>query len=203
MITDKILKKINAKKRGWVFCAKDFHDLGSRNAVDKALSRMADDSGAKVGNKIIRIVRGIYYYPVIQNGIGIIPPNLDDIANAIARNSGIAIYPSGALCANMLGLSNQVPSQNIYWTHGKSMTKQIGKNTIIFKHIKTNPVANIPSIVMVVLNALNYLGKNKIDDVAVARCSKVLSDSDKKYLQKMSSKVSGWLADFIPKIIAI
>ena len=203
MITDKILKKINAKKRGWVFCAKDFHDLGSRNAVDKALSRMADDSGAKVGNKIIRIVRGIYYYPVIQNGIGIIPPNLDDIANALARNSGIAIYPSGALCANMLGLSNQVPSQNIYWTHGKSMTKQIGKNTIIFKHIKTNPVANIPSIVMVVLNALNYLGKNKIDDVAVARCSKVLSDSDKKYLQKMSSKVSGWLADFIPKIIAI
>ncbi len=203
MITDKILKKINAKKRGWVFCAKDFHDLGSRNAVDKALSRMADDSGAKVGNKIIRIVRGIYYYPVIQNGIGIIPPNLDDIANAIARNSGIAIYPSGALCANMLGLSNQVPSQNIYWTHGKSMTKQIGKNTIIFKHIKTNPVANIPSIVMVVLNALNYLGKNKIDDVAVARCSKVLSDSDKKYLQKMSSKVSGWLTDFIPKIIAI
>ena len=203
MITDKILKKINAKKRGWVFCIKDFHDLGSRNAVDKALSRMADDNQAKAGNKIIRIVRGIYYYPIIQDGIGIIPPNLDDIANAIARNSGIAIYPSGALCANMLGLSNQVPSQNIYWTHGKSMAKQIGKNTIIFKHIRINPIPNIPSIVMVVLNALNYLGKNKIDDDAVTRCSAVLSDSDKKYLHKMSSKVSGWLADFIPKIIAI
>lgn len=202
MITDKILKKIKVKKRGWIFCAKDFCDLGSRNAVDKALSRMANDNGAKDDNKIIRIVRGIYYYPVIQDGIGIIPPNLDDIANAIARNYGITIYPSGASCANMLGLSNQVPSQNIYWTHGKSMTKQIGKNTIIFKHIKTNPVANIPSIVMIVLNALNYLGKNKIDDDVVIRCSRVLSDSDKKYLQKMSSKVSGWIADFIPKIIA-
>lgn len=203
MITDKILKKIKVKKRGWIFCAKDFCDLGSRNAVDKALSRMANYNVAKDDNKIIRIVRGIYYYPVIQDGIGIIPPSLDDIANTIARNSGITIYPSGALCANMLGLSNQVPSQNIYWTHGKSMTKQIGKNTIIFKHIKTNPVANIPSIVMIVLNALNYLGKNKIDDDVVIRCSRVLSDSDKKYLQKMSSKVSGWLADFIPKIIAI
>ncbi len=203
MITDKILKKIKVKKRGWIFCAKDFYDLGSRNAVDKALSRMANDNVVKDDNKIIRIVRGIYYYPVIQDGIGIIPPNLDDIANAIARNYGITIYPSGASCANMLGLSNQVPSQNIYWTHGKSMTKQIGKNTIIFKHIKTNPVANIPSIVMIVLNALNYLGKNKIDDDVVIRCSRVLSDSDKKYLQKMSSKVSGWLADFIPKIIAI
>ncbi|MBL6665081.1 MAG: hypothetical protein ISQ34_04475 [Rickettsiales bacterium] len=53
-----------------------------------------------------------------------------------------------------------------------------------------------------VLNAINYLGKNKIDDSVAIRCSKVLQDSDKKYLQKMSSKVSGWVADFIPKIIA-
>lgn len=202
MITDKILKKIKAKKRGWVFCAKDFHDLGTRNAIDKTLSRMVDDKATDDGNKIIRVVRGIYYYPVIQDSIGIIPPNLDDVANAIARNSGISIYPSGAMCANMLGLSNQVPSQNIYWTPGKSMTKQIGKNAIIFKHIRTNPIPNTPSVVMVVLNALNYLGKNKVDDVAVTRCSKVLNDSDKKYLQKMSSKVSGWVADFIPKIIA-
>lgn len=203
MITDKILRKIKAKKRGWVFCAKDFHDLGTRNAIDKALSRMADDKATDDdGNKIIRVVRGIYYYPTIQDSIGIIPPSLDDVANAIARNAGISIYPSGAMCANILGLSNQVPSQNIYWTYGKSMTKQIGKNAIIFKHIRTNPVPNTPSVVMVVLNALNYLGKNKIDNVAVTRCSKVLNDSDKKYLQKMSSKVSGWVADFIPKIIA-
>ncbi len=203
MITDKIIKKIKSKKRGWVFCAKDFHDLGARNAIDKALSRMADDRAVDDGNKIIRVVRGIYCYPIIQDNVGIIPPNLDDIANAIARNAGVAIYPSGAMCANMLGLSNQVPAQNIYWTHGKSMVKQIGKNVIIFKHIKTNPIPNIPSVVMVVLNALIYLGKNKIDDVAVARCSKVLSSSDKKYLQKMSSKVSGWVAGFIPKIVAV
>jgi len=202
MITDKIFKKIKAKKRGWVFCAKDFYDLGTRNTIDKTLSRMADDKATDDGNKIIRVIRGIYYYPVIQDVIGIIPPNLDDVANAIARNAGIAIYPSGAMCANMLGLSNQVPSRNIYWTHGKSMTKQIGQNAIIFKHIRTNPVPNTPSVVMVVLNALNYLGKNKIDDTAILRCSRVLNDSDKKYLQKMSSKVSGWVADFIPKIIA-
>ncbi len=198
MITDKILKKIKAKKRGWVFCAKDFHDLGSRNAIDKALSRMSDDNS----NKIVRVIRGVYYYPIIQDNIGIIPPNLDDVANAIARNAGIAIYPSGATSANMLGLSNQVPSRNIYWTHGKSMTKQIGKNIIQFKHIRTNPIHNTPTMVMVVLNALNYLGNGKVDDLAIKRCSKILNDSDKKYLQKMSSRVSGWVSDFIPKIIA-
>jgi hypothetical protein len=154
VITDKILKKIKSKKKGWIFCAKDFKDLGTRNAIDKALSRMADDNASNNRDKIIRIIRGIYYFPVIQDGIGIIPPSLDEIANAIARNSGITIYPSGAKCANILGLSNQVSGQNIYWTHGKSLTKKIGKNTIIFKHIRTNPAPNIPSIVMIVLNAL-------------------------------------------------
>lgn len=201
MITDKILRKIKAKKRGWVFCAKDFHDLGSRNAIDKALSRMADDKSDN-DDRIIRVVRGVYYYPIVQDGIGIIPPDLDMVADTLARNAGISIYPSGASSANMLGLSNQVPAQNIYWTHGKSMTKHLGKNSIQFKHVRINPVPNTPSVVVVVLNALNYLGKNKVDDVVITRCSKFLNDSDKKYLQKMSSRVSGWISDFIPKIIA-
>ncbi len=82
------------------------------------------------------------------------------------------------------------------------MTKQIGKNVIQFKHVRTNPIHNTPAVVMVVLNALNYLGNGKIDDVTIKRCSKILNDSDKKYLQKMSSRVSGWVSDFIPKIIA-
>jgi hypothetical protein len=202
MITDKIIRKIKAKKRGWVFCAKDFHAFGSRNTIGKTLSRMVDDSTTNDDNKIIRIARGIYYYPVIQKNVGIIPPDINAIAKAIARNAGISIYPSGAASANMLGLSNQVPAQNIYWTHGKSMAKSIGKNSIQFKHVKTNPIPNTPPVVVMVLNALSYIGKSKIDDSVITKCAKYLNDTDKKYLQKMSSKVSGWISDLIPKIIA-
>jgi hypothetical protein len=72
---------------------------------------------------------------------------------------------------------------------------------IKFKHIRTNPFHNTPAVVMLILNALSYLGSNKIDDLTIKKCSKVLNDSDKKHLQKMSSRVSGWVADFIPKII--
>jgi hypothetical protein len=196
MSTDKILKRIKSKKRGWVFCAKDFHDLGSRNTIDKTLSRLADDQ------TIIRLVRGVYYFPIIQKDIGIIPPDMNAVAKTIADNAGIAIYPSGATSANMLGLSNQVPAQNIYLTHGKSITKHIGKNSIQFKHTRINPIPNTPTVVVVVLNALNYIGKNKVDDSVIKKCSKYLNDNDKRYLQKMSSKVSGWISDFIPKIVA-
>jgi hypothetical protein len=201
MITDKILRKIKAKKRGWVFCAKDFHDLGSRNAIDKTLSRMADDNAID-DDGIIRVVRGVYYYPIIQDGIGIIPPDLNAVADTLARNAGISIYPSGASSANMLGLSNQVPAQNIYWTHGKSMTKHLGKNSIQFKHVRINPIPNTPPVVVMILNALSYMGKGKVDDAVITRCSKFLKPTDKKYLQKMSSRVSGWVSDFIPKILA-
>ncbi len=201
MITDKILKRIKTNKRGWVFCAKDFHDLGSRNAIDKTLSRMADDNSTD-DDRIIRVVRGVYYYPITQDGIGIIPPDLSVVADTLARNAGISIYPSGASSANMLGLSNQVPAQNIYWTHGKSMTKHLGKNSIQFKHVRINPVPNTPPVVVMILNALSYIGKSKVDDAVIARCSKFLKPTDKKYLQKMSSRVSGWVSDFIPKILA-
>ena len=196
MIIDKILKRINSKKRGWVFCAKDFHDLCARNTIDKTLSRLADDQ------TVIRLVRGVYYFPIIQKDIGIIPPDMNLVAKAIADNAGIAIYPSGASSANMLGLSNQVPAQNIYWTNGKSSTKHIGKNTIYFKHARINPMPNTPPVVMMVLSALSYIGKNKIDDSVIKRCGKYLNDLDKKSLLKMSSRVSGWISDFIPQIVA-
>lgn len=196
MINDKILNKIKSKKRGWVFCAKDFHSLGSRNTIDKTLSRLADDQ------IIIRLTRGVYYFPIIQQNIGIIPPDMNAVAKAIADNAGITIYPSGATSANMLGLSNQVPAQNIYWTHGKSITRYVGKNSIQFKHTKINPTPNTPTIVVMVLNALNYIGKNKVDDSVIKQCSKHLNDNDKKSLQKMSPMVSGWIANFIPKIVA-
>jgi hypothetical protein len=39
-ITDKLINRIQRKKRGWVFTPKDFLDLGTRAAVDKVLSRL-------------------------------------------------------------------------------------------------------------------------------------------------------------------
>jgi hypothetical protein len=40
-IESSISERIKARGDGWVFSPVDFVDLGNRNAVDKALSRMA------------------------------------------------------------------------------------------------------------------------------------------------------------------
>ncbi len=196
MLSHKILKKIHSRKRGWVFCAKNFLDLGPRNTIDKTLSRLADN------NSIIRLVRGIYYFPIVQKNIGIIPPDINLVAKVIADNAGVTIYPFGASSANLLGISNQVQAQNIYYTNGKSFTKKISNRTIYFQHVKIKPLPKTPPLVITILSALNYLGKNNIDDTVIKKCAKYLNDIDKKYLIKMSSHVNGWVASFIPKIIS-
>ena len=55
-MADKIMKRVRAKGRGWVFTPKHFIDFGTRGSVDMALSRLA-----KAG-EIRRIGRGLYDY---------------------------------------------------------------------------------------------------------------------------------------------
>ena len=52
-----MLAQIKMRDQGWVFSASDFLDLGSRPAVDKALSRMA------AATTIRRVARGLYDVP--------------------------------------------------------------------------------------------------------------------------------------------
>src|SRR5213080_3909473 len=52
-----MLARIKARGDGWVFSPTDFFELGSRDAVDKALSRMA------ATGTIRRVVRGLYDLP--------------------------------------------------------------------------------------------------------------------------------------------
>src|SRR5439155_15380045 len=52
-----MLARIKSRGESWVFSPTDFLDLGSRDAVDKALSRMA------ATGKIRRVARGLYDVP--------------------------------------------------------------------------------------------------------------------------------------------
>ena len=79
-IQDEILDRIRKRGRGQVFVPKDFLDLGSRDAADQALSRLV-----KRGD-IVRVGRGLYHFPRINERLGIpLGPDLDEIAAALTR----------------------------------------------------------------------------------------------------------------------
>src|SRR6266852_710052 len=123
--TNAILRKIRAKRPGWVFTPKQFAQLGTRAAVDQALSRLSR-SGA-----IRRLARGIYEFPKSHPQIGVLSPSPEAIAQAMAERTGSRIMVSVAKAANLLGLSTQVPMQNLFLTEGPSRTLRIGNQTVL------------------------------------------------------------------------
>src|SRR5258707_15452316 len=110
--TNAILKRIREKRRGWVFTPRQFAHLGTRAAVDQALSRLQ-----RTG-QIHRLARGVYEFPKVHPKIGVLSPSPEAIANAMAERTGSRISISGAKAANRLGLSTQGPMQHVFWTEG-------------------------------------------------------------------------------------
>src|SRR5436305_379509 len=129
-VQEQILDRIRHQGRGKVFTTKDFFDLGSREAIDQALSRLA-----KAGD-VQRLGRGLYHYPQRNLRLGIaLPPDADEIAGALARRTGSRIAPSGAMAANRLGLSTQVPARPVYLTDGRTREVRVGNLVFVIKHV--------------------------------------------------------------------
>jgi hypothetical protein len=193
-IANTIIKRIRAKKRGWVFTPKDFLDIGARAVVDKTLSRLVDK------RVIRRLDRGIYDYPKQHQVLGTLSPSADNLAHAVSAKTGDIIFPSGAAAANFLGLSTQVPAKPVYLTNGLSRTKKIAGRTIVLKHARVPIMDRISGKANFTLQALSYLGKGSIDDQTIVQCANRLDNHDIKSLATAISQVPGWMADIILRI---
>ena len=121
-ITDKIINRIKRRKPGWVFTPRNFLDVGARAAVDQVLSRLVKQGMVR------RLDRGIYYYPKCSKLLGTLSPNYDDLARALAGDD--IVFPSGAVAANTLGLSTQVPAKVFYVTNSTVRSRCIAGQTI-------------------------------------------------------------------------
>lgn len=195
-MADRIMKRVRAKGRGWVFTPRHFVDFGTRGAVDMALSRLA-----KAGD-IRRVDRGIYDYPRQHDKLGALRPDPDSLAAALATQSGDSLAPSGAAAANSLGLSTQVPAKASYATSGRSRTKRTGGRSLTLRHSRAPVLDNATDSANAVVQALAYLGKDQVDAEVIARFARRMDDKDMKTLLKARPQMSGWMSDVVLKIDA-
>ena len=194
-VQDAIIDHLRHRGRGKVYTSKDLLNLGGRAAIDQALSRLA-----KVGT-LQRLARGLYYYPRTNPRLGmVVSPDAEEIADALARQTGSRIAPSGALAANRLGLSTQVPAKHVYLTDGRSREVRVGKQVFVMKHVapKELPIGNPVSAA--VFQALRYLGNDSIDDAVVSRLRRRLSAKQRQQLLRDARYTTGWIADIVRKI---
>lgn len=194
-IASSITHRIRAKGRGWVFAPKDFVDFGTRAAVDQTLMRLTQKG------MIRRIGRGCYDFPKQSTMLGTLSPNADNLAQAAAAKAGgDRAFPSGALAANMLGLSTQVPAKPVYLTNGHSRTRTIAGRTIRLKHASIPLLDQVPDKINLVLQALAYLGKAGIDDIVIQQCADKLDSADMKLLAQSARYAPSWISDALYRV---
>lgn len=188
----KVITRIYGHGRGWAFSPKDFLDIGSRSSIDKALSVL------RRKGTIRRVCRGIYDYPRSSKALNMeAPPDLNQVAHAIARSRGWTIQASGLWAANLLGVSTQVPAHAVYLSDGPRMSCEIGGRKIEFKPVAPKDLD--AGKCGLVIQALRACGKNGIDDKTIAYLRRNLSQKDcRKLLAKRH--VTTWVYEIIKQI---
>lgn len=193
-VRDKMLAAIR-RGRGWAFSAKDFLGLANRGAIDVTLSALAADGSIR------RIGRGLYDYPKKSDLVdGPLPPDLDQAARAIARKHRWTITPDGATAANMLGLSQQVPTQIVYLSDGPSRQFTLGKRKIRFRHASPKDLRMENYSSRIIAQALRFLGKDNVDDKVLAKLRRDVPKSDRRALLKDARYATDWILDVAQKI---
>ena len=192
-----ILDRIRSAGRGEVFTPKDFLDAGSRYATDQALSRLVRSGD------IQRLGRGLYYYPRANPRLGIqVTPDVDQVAQAIGRRTGSRMVPSGAVAANLFGLSTQVPAKLLYLSDGRSRRLRVGKIDIQIKHVTPKELPSGGQTSAMVFQALRYLGREAVDDKVIARLSAVLPAKQVRELAQDARYTTDWIAGVVLQIAA-
>ena len=188
-MADKIMQRVSVHDSGrWVCTPKDFLDLGSREAVDQALSRLV-----KAG-RLRRVGHGLYDRPRISNVLNRpAPVELDAAIAALARRDGVRIMPDGLVAANQLGLTNAVPAKVSYLTDGHSRTLEIDGRTVRFRHASPSVMQWAGRSAAPVVQALRWLGPRvAADGEIVSTLSRHLPDDVKLDLLRNSRDLPGW-----------
>lgn len=153
---------VATEPEGKIFFISDYSGLGTPDAVRKALVRLCGDE------KIIRLAQGVYYKPKIDKelGLGLLLPNIDDIAQAIAKRDHSRIVPTGDTALNLLGLSTQVPANAVYITDGSPRRISVGNGRgILFKHTSDlRALCYRSKLMMLIVSAMRTIGEGKITD---------------------------------------
>jgi len=196
-IDDKIFAKVKKCGRGKIYFVADFSLYGEAKSVQKALERLVKSQ------KLLKVARGIYYYPKMDKkiGLGILYPSWEDVACAIAKRDKARIVPTGLYALNRLGLSTQVPMNFVFLTDGTPRRINTGKGKgILFKHTAPKNLAFRNEIVMLVVFALKEIGKDKVTQVQLERIKQILQQAPKELVLQDVKLMPAWIKSLILKL---
>ena len=147
-----ILDRIVGDEPRKVWTASDFADLGSRDAVDKALQRLAK------GGTLRRVDRGLYDRPRDNSLIRRpSPPDPSAVIEAVSRREQARMLIDGMTAANDIGLSDAVPAKIVVHTDARLRPIRLGNVTITFRPAAASKLYWAGRPAMRIVQALHWL----------------------------------------------
>lgn len=192
---DQIEEKIIKIPVGKVFIISDFVDSVSYDNARKICIRLENEG------KIRRILPGIYDKPLYSNILKQnVAPNINAVAEAIARKNNWSIIPSGNAALNLLGISTQVPAKWEYLSSGDSKDYQIGNTSISFTHRADKELNRMSTKTALAIQAIRALGEENISEDVIAKFASKLSDAEKTQLLTEAKPTTAWIYEIIKRI---
>jgi hypothetical protein len=188
-LPETILLHAQSLPEGGVLSPREFLHLGSRVAVDQAFSRLS-----KAG-KLLRVARGTYVAPV-SSRFGSRAPTPEKVVKAIAEQSGETVAPHGASAANALGLTQQVPTREVYLTSGRTRKLKFGRSELLVKHAPRWMLALGNGPAGAAVRALAWMGP-KHASRSLAALHRTLPKTEWQTLMSARAILPSWLAQAI------
>jgi hypothetical protein len=186
-IDSRILARIHGLSRGSVFVPGDFLDIGSREAVDLALHRLARKG------TIRHLARGVYDFPKKHPVLGLLSPSAEDVARALAGRDRTRLQPTGAYAANILGLSEQVPAKAVFLTDGPSRTVKIGPTTIQLRRTTPRNMEAAGRLSGLLVQALREIGAEHVTPERRQHLKRTLPADKRRELIKDLRLAPAWM----------
>lgn len=193
-LAENILSTAQAAPEGGLLSPKEFLHLGSRAAIDKTLSRLAQEG------KLMRVSRGAYVAPR-QGRFGPRPPSTESVVQAIEASCGETVVASGAADANALGLTTQVPTREVFFTSGVSRTLQLGSRRVELKHGNRWQLLLGKRPAGMVIRALSWLGPEAAPE-ALKQLRLTLPESEWEAVRGVRAMLPSWMAKIVSEAIA-
>jgi hypothetical protein len=168
--------------------------LGTRAAIDQALSRLARKG------ELLRVCQGVYVRP-IQTRFGPRPPAVEKVIASLSALWGETIVPCGGAAANALGLTTQVPVRPVYLTSGPGRRLYLGKLAVELRHAPRWQLAAPHRPAGEVVRALSWLGPDEVE-AGLGVIGRKLSAEDLRELAASRAVMPAWMAEPVSAMVA-
>lgn len=191
-LSECILKQARRQPEGMPLTAKGLLHLGNRAAIDQALSRLARRG------LLMRAGRGLYVLPV-EGRFGTRAPTAEKTVEGVAAQKGEQVVASGAMAANVLGLTTQVPARSVYLTSGRGRKLRLGNQELELRHAPGWQLVLGNRKAGQVIRALAWLGPEAAGQ-AVPKLRCALKVEERRELAGIAPQTPEWLAATLARV---